>query len=73
MWGPLLIGVINALYSLFDSLISSFISISSYYSAGSSVLFSLLIIVQWVGGFLLAIHSKMLRLNTCAVFTPTHP
>ena len=63
MWGPLLIGVINALYLLFTFVIYSFISVNSYYSAGSSVLFSLLIIVQWVGGFLLAVHSKMLKLS----------
>ena len=63
MWGPLLIGVINALYLLFTFVIYSFISVNSYYSAGSSVLFSLLIIVQWIGGFLLAVHSKMLTLN----------
>lgn len=67
VWGPLLIGVVNALYCIFSSLILSIIALLSNYrpasSFGGSTLFSVVIIVQWVGGFLLAVHSKLIGLN----------
>ena len=67
VWGPLLIGVVNALYWIVSSLILSIIALLSNYrpesNFGGSTLFSVVIIVQWVGGFLLAVHSKLIGLN----------
>ena len=67
VWGPLLIGVVNALYFTVQELIISIIALLSKYRPGSafggSTLFSIVIIVQWVGGFLLAVHSKLIGLN----------
>ncbi|KNB46653.1 hypothetical protein JH06_0250 [Blastocystis sp. subtype 4] len=57
VWGPLLIGVVNA---FIIALLSNYRPESNF---GGSTLFSVVIIVQWVGGFLLAVHSKLIGLN----------
>ncbi|KAK8821941.1 hypothetical protein WA538_000039 [Blastocystis sp. DL] len=60
IWGPLLIGIVNALLITIEH--ESMCS-TQRECMSNSALFSLVIITQWVGGFVVTMNSKLLGLN----------
>ena len=70
IWGPLLIGIVNALYLCVRVFTHSLITIGHENACSTrqecmsnSAIFSLVIITQWVGGFVITMNSKLLGLN----------